>query len=614
MCGIAGIVTHKTDGNAQSIIHAMVASQQSRGPDHQAITNIKTENKSLWFGHNRLSIIDLSDEANQPMWDVTGRYCIIYNGEIYNYLELREELINSGAIFNTKSDTEVILNAIVAWGLDALNRFNGPFAFALYDKAKEQLFLARDRFGKKPLYYAIINNSFYFSSTPKVIVNQLKLKPNLHYAARGLKYLVYEDDSDISPYEGLYSLQSAHYLCFDLRSEQLTPQIKKYYDLEQSVVEKQHSMTNYSERQLLDLLLETLTDALKIRLRADVPIGVSLSGGLDSTSVAALLAKEHKNIIGFSFAHPEESKSEGPLVKELAKHINIQTNYIWPSAKEIVQALIPTLQSQQAPFPGLSIIAQYLVYQRVRECGIKVLLGGQGGDEAFMGYRKYQLFYFQQLLRQKRFLASIQFLLNLTPMFAAELGRAKLYWQQRHRYKTNTDFTMGIQLPEASVGSLSLAINNELWQRQMLDVTRFSLPTLLRYEDRNSLGNSVESRLPFLDYRVIELGLALPAALKLRAGYGKWPVREIMKNRIPESIRTARYKRGFDVPMMSLVQAGLGNNLRQLLQDNLGSLKDYLPANSSIDRMFSDQRIMQRSATIAEAITLLWLSGVGNAA
>jgi len=608
MCGIVGAISTELKDDSLSLVGEVVNDQLQRGPDFQAIEKITTKNTSVIFGHNRLSIIDLSSQANQPMWDATAQYCIVYNGEIYNYLELRSELVNLGHVFNTVSDTEVILVAFKEWGIDAIQRFNGPFAFALFDKVNEQLWLVRDRFGVKPLYYYIHDNFLYFASSSNVLASHFNLAANLNYVAQGLTYLVYESDNEITPYQGLYSVKPAHYLKIQIaENKRILQQSIKYYDLYNRVNSLKETLANYSMQSLLALVLAKIEEASFLRLRSDVPVGVSLSGGLDSSTIAALIVEKHPEIVGFTFGHPQEKSSEGPLVHKLAQQIGIRAEYIWPSAHEIMRGLLDTLRAQDAPFAGLSMVAQYLVYQKVRQHGIKVLLGGQGADEAFMGYRKFHFFHVKQLLAQRRYLECLGFLVQLTPTVAAELNQAKLYWAQRHRYLKKTRLNMSLDLPAPAPLQLSHSHDKEIWVRQLCDVTQFSLPTLLRYEDRNSMGNSVESRLPFMDYQVIELGLALPEVIKLRKGYGKWPVREIIRGKIPESIRAARYKRGFDVPMAPLVQAGLGQSVRAHLQDHYEKIKSYIGSHNKIAQLFSDENFIHRRATLAEAITLLWL-------
>lgn len=607
MCGIAGVYSAKLDDYLYATVQAVIDDQTPRGPDYQAVSFI---NDKLIFGHNRLSIVDLSSEANQPMWDNSKKYCISYNGEIYNYVELRNELEQLGCIFNTQSDTEVILNSFKQWGVAALERFNGPFAFAIFEKDTNKLWLCRDRFGVKPLYYIFKNSNLFFASTPTVLAKQLKLPPNLDYVERGIRQWVYEDDTDIAPYQQLKQLLAGCYLEISLRSStDFSQSLVRYYDLVERVHRVQNQLRTLSTADLLQQGLEYLQRAIVLRLRADVPVGVTLSGGLDSSSIAALASVQHPEVLGFSFGHPDAKASEGPLVKQLSEKIRLKVDYIWPTTEELSAALFKTLKVQGAPFASMSVVAQYLVYQRARERGIKVLLGGQGGDEAFMGYRKFNLFWAKQLLHQKKYFGALHFFCQLFPMIWAELGQFKNYWQHLNRYqnKKNHSFQDILRLPKETSLALGYRAEDGIKLRQLHDITRFSLPTLLRYEDRNSLGNTVESRLPFLDYHIIEYGLALPEVLKLNKGYGKWIVREWMQDKIPESIRAARYKRGFDVSADTTLISHLGNVIRQTLQDKKTAIEPFLMRGIDISTSFSDECFKSRRATFAEALSLIWL-------
>lgn len=606
MCGIAGVFSKKL--SETNLIHQILADQHARGPDNQGLEKYTGLQSEIILGHNRLKIIDLTNQANQPMWDDTHQYCIVYNGEIYNYLELRSELIHLGHRFKSESDTEVILNAFKAWGIAALDRLNGPFAFAIFDKQNEKLWLIRDRFGVKPLFYYIKDHSIYFASSTKVIANYFNLAPNLEYVARGLKYFVYEDDSAITAYQELLAVPAAHYLEVSINQNKLNCNLIKYYDLQNRVEKVKNEIANYSEKNLLNLLLEKLQRAITIRLRADVPVGISLSGGLDSSSIAALIAKKQDKTQGFSFANPDLKTSEGPLVKELAKKIGLQVEYIWPSAHEVSENLLGVIKAQNAPFVNLSVLAQYLVYQKVRQAGIKVLLGGQGGDEGFMGYRKFHLFKLQQLFNQRNYFAGLAYFIQLLPLFAAELNQVKFLWGQRKRY-LNNKLQSNLSLPFFPVVDLQRS-QLETWHRQASDITRFSLPTLLRYEDRNSMAQSVESRLPFMDYQLLELGLALPEMIKLKKGYGKWCLREIMQHKIPESIRKARYKRGFDIPLSLFIKQGLGCDIRGLLEERKDKIREFLSSQNKINEIFSDKNLIQHPNLMGEVISLLWLAEV----
>ncbi len=613
MCGISGVyAVHLTDQHHQ-MIDAIIESQLPRGPDYQAKEVIHGKQSEILLGHNRLSIIDLSEQANQPMWDVTGRYCIVYNGEIYNYLELRDELKKAGLRFHTQSDTEVILNAFAYWGIHALQYFCGPFAFALFDREKEITWLCRDRFGVRPLYYVQQNQTIYFASTTSVLANSFHLKPNHAYIAKGLQYLIYEDDSALTPYDGMLAVPAGSYLIAQFDQKKiLTSFVHRYYDLTEQV---QHTIETLplNKDDVSTLIDQQFKKAVDIRLRTDVPLAISLSGGLDSSSVAALVSERHEHTIGFSFGHPDVKHSEGPIVAHCAKYLNIEMEYVWPTADEIIEGLYKTVSIQDAPFSTLSMVAQYLLYQRVRHAGIKVLLGGQGGDEAFMGYKKFLFFWMKQLIDEKKYFSSAKQAWQCLPGFFSNMASFKTYWQHRHRYLQKQQKNLSPSSVLTLSDTIQLQLNQgsqRLWQRQLQDITQFSLPTLLRYEDRNSMSHSVESRLPFMDHRLIEIGLALPTHLKLRAGYGKWIIRKIMQNKIPDNIRLARYKRGFDISLSELLKKGLGESIRATLKENRSILSDFLSTSINIHQHFSDQQFLQRPATMSEAISLLWLNKV----
>lgn len=609
MCGISGYYTTQQLYDADAIIKEILYEQHYRGPDHCAIETIKSADATISFGHNRLSIIDLSHAADQPMWDTERRYCLTYNGEIYNYIELKAELVALGHRFITQSDSEVILEAVKAWGIpEALGRFNGMFAFALVDRQTQTLWLIRDRFGVKPLFYYCDNDRIFFASSAKVIARHMRLAPNLEYIARGLRYWLYEDDSDISPYKDLHALPSGTYLQVSLNADKQMQVIQhRYYDLQARVSVLREELNGNSAHDLLEMVGGYLERAVEFRLRSDVPVGVSLSGGVDSSAVAATLAKQNAQVIGFTFGSPDDSKSEGPIVEELRKKLGIRVIYVAPSLDEIIQDFWNTLEAQGAPFAGRSPIAQFSVYRVAHAHGIKVLLGGQGGDEAFMGYRKFPFFWWQQLIHEKQYCQATAFTLNhLLVMMIAELRRMSLFWQYRYRY-TKAGLRTNLRLPDPIGITIGTDIARVTWRRQLYDVTRYSLPTLLRYEDRNSMRNSIESRLPFLDYHLVELGLALPESLKLKAGYGKWAVREVMRGILPESIRAARYKYGFEVNRSHWIEGGLGRAIREKMHEQMPRIREWLQPNVNLEHEFSNRHLIERPLAFEEAVTLLWL-------
>ncbi|GIW26550.1 asparagine synthase (glutamine-hydrolyzing) [Meiothermus sp.] len=606
MCGIAGAYAqNEPSERLERLVHSIVQSQLPRGPDHQAVVALPQASGRLVLGHNRLSIIDLSEHSNQPLWDHSRRYAIVFNGEIYNYLELRAELQAQGHRFLTQGDTEVILEAYKAWGPAAWERFIGMFAFALLDTQAQQLWLVRDRFGVKPLFYRIQGGVLAFASSTLALARHFGLAPNLEYVSRGLFYYVYEDDTDLSPYQGLHALPAGHHACVDLRQPRVEP--RRYYDLARRVEEKIEALGNQGEQALLEELETTLHSAVRLRLRSDVPLAISLSGGLDSSLVAALAARQHERVVGFCYGHPKAPRSEGPLAQDLAQKSGIELRFVWPelSPERLVKAFEQTLAAQDAPFPTLSILAQNFVYEAARAEGYKVLLGGQGGDEGFMGYRKFFLFQLRYLLEHKRYKELAGFALGFAQLLSAELYKLGLFWQNRQRY-SGARLEGSLRLPSVQL-QLGADAQQAPWQRQMLDVTRYSLPTLLRYEDRNSMGHSIESRLPFLDYRVLELGLALPVHLKLRHGYGKWALRQVARDKIPESIRTARYKRGFDVTQ-GWLSAGLGAYLQEQIQAAAPGLREILGPHLNPAQTYAPAQLQQQPRRLAEAISLVWLA------
>lgn len=610
MCGIAGALTTRQHLDVHGLVERIVESQIARGPDAQIVSSYRANDFRLALGHDRLSIIDLSAEANQPMTNVSGNLHIVFNGEIYNYLEIRAELQAKGVQFITQSDTEVILEAYRNWGTATFDRFIGMFAIAIFDSTIGELVLVRDRFGVKPLYYWAESHTIAFASTPTVIAAWARLEPNIEYLSRGIQYKYYEDDTDISPYCGVKALEPAHFARITVSNGLVTTTKKMYYDLRSRVDVVQTMIAGANEERLEATLMDTLRSACLLRQRSDVPVGLSVSGGMDSSAIASILSETLNGVIGYSFSHPDDKYSEGPLVADLAKGTGIQPRYVWPTeGAEINKLFWRTLKAQDSPFPHSSVMAQHAVFQAARADGIKVLLGGQGGDEAFMGYRKFFLFYALSIARNPRISSLTHFIGAVLPLVPAIARRAGVFLPERRRY-AGTGTGMGTRLllpPLSNVAHMGLPKGLGTAERQILDVTRFSLPTLLRYEDRNSMGNSVESRLPFLDHRVIEFGVALSERMKLRNGFGKWILRKAMVSKVPDSIRLNRDKRGFDVNQKRWIALGLGQELRNALLERRVSISRWLPKGDGIDALFSDELLSGHPQAFKEAVSLIWL-------
>lgn len=608
MCGIAGWFSATRSDKGVPIVQKVVDSQFRRGPDHQEVQEIASPSGYCVFGHNRLSIIDLSAHSNQPIFDTTGQIALVFNGELYNYIELRDELKALGHEFRTTGDTEVVIEAYKRWGHNAVERFNGMFAFGLLDGRDGSLWLVRDRFGVKPLFLARRPELIAFASSGQCLAGEFATGPNWRYLHKGITTLNFDDASADCPYEGLEQLKPGHMIVAKPQGDRLEIQDRPWYDLRARAAKLREEIASESDARLTERVLETFRAATEIRLRADVPVAVALSGGLDSGSVACMvgLGLEHREVRGFSFGDPNDHSTEGPLAKKLADHAGIGITFIPPDADRVRAAFLPTLEAQDAPFASVSQVAQYLVAEQVRKEGFLVLLGGQGGDEGYMGYRKYFGFVLKEAAREKRYGDLFALATGLAPTVWAERSQFGLY--RRHLKRMQGQAHTSILAMPTGIESTSLGIGGgKAWERQMLDITKFSLPTLLRYEDRNSMGHSIETRLPFLDYRMLELGLALPERLKVRHGFGKWAIREAVKSLVPDAVRINKMKVGFAVDQARLLEEGLGDQLRGEIRQNLAATQPYVAPGFDLDRDFSNTRLSETTTAMPEMLSLIWM-------
>ena len=611
MCGVLGLIYASDDRvleyDSAEILKEGLRNLRFRGPDGSGISRNELSNFKVCLAHSRLSVVDISELGSQPM--SYGNFEITYNGEVYNFLELRNELKNLGYVFNGTSDTEVIIKAWDAWGVDCVNKFNGMFAFALLDKISQRLWLVRDRFGVKPLFYGLAGqNKLMFSSSASFIGEFLNSKVNLRYCSRAIRYKVFETEACESPFEEVRSVKPGSAIQIDLTSQLLCLTENTWYDLSAAVELKKKELENKSVFSIQEECLSLFTSAVKMRLRTDVPLAVSLSGGLDSSSIAAITTNDIEGLVGFSFGHPDNITTEGPTVDRFAKNKAIRANYIWPSYSEIEinEMVNQVLAAQEAPFGGLSVMAQHQVYKAVADSGFKVLLGGQGGDEVFAGYRKFFIVAIREALVEKNVNNSIEFFFSLVRLLLAEIGFMGTYVTALKRY-TSPDYKNNLLNLESESFNLWGTRGGGLSSRQMEDIKKFSIPTLLRFEDRNSMGNGVESRLPFMDYRLVEFGLAISANVKIKSGYGKWILRDIMKGRVPDFIRLERKKRGFDVTR-NWINEGVGNALRDIIFSKREVLEEYLIPGIDLERSLSNKAMESNRLVLDEALMLAWLA------
>ncbi len=576
MCGIAGILTFDSSPVAADTIHKMTDAIRHRGPDDQ---DIYLEG-SLALGHRRLSIIDLSPGGHQPMAGPDGSTHIVYNGEIYNYLDLRAELVARGHQFKSHSDTEVILHAYQEYGCECLSRLNGMFALALWDSRQRRLFLARDRMGVKPLYFYRDARRLIFASEIKAILAALESTPTVnHRLLYDFLTLGVLDHTDETFFAGIHKLPAAHGMLIEPNGQ---AQVQRYWDFE--VSNEVARLTDSEVERRSQAFWELFTDAVQLRLVSDVPVGSCLSGGLDSSAVVSVIARlirQNQAVsVGprqqtFSACYPNAAIDEQCYMDQAVQWTGAQPWRVFPQPQKFIEDLPQLIWHQEEPFAGASIYAQWEVMRLAREKGIIVLLDGQGADEQLLGYRKFYAFYVQTLLRQGQFGAGLRESLlhfgNWNVLRTLQLRRGLRYLQGRRMGSRSVADRLLRDSFAASFRAepLNIGVESTLAARIKSDLTRFSLPVLLRYEDKNSMAFGRESRVPFLDYRLVEYVAGLPLNLKLRDGWTKYCLRRGGRGYMPDMILRRRDKIGFAAPEDEWFRRALQQLIRQAFESAL---------------------------------------------
>ncbi|MBS1680855.1 MAG: asparagine synthase (glutamine-hydrolyzing) [Bacteroidetes bacterium] len=559
MCGIFGAV--KLEGNFDdeliNTFDKAVSLVSHRGPDSQG-SKIFYNNLSkpyLYLGHRRLSIIDLSSEANQPMED--DGIWIVFNGEIFNYVEIKENLKKLGHKFKTDSDTEVILKTYLQYGTEGFHRFNGMWAFILFDSKNNKIIASRDRFSIKPLYYFEQDGAIFFSSELRqILLLSKKRKPNIKTLNTFLLQSVRDHDLETF-YEEIYKIPAKSSMVIDLNNK--SRNIIKYWNYGSSTI--------YTEDQAIEKFHETIENSIRLRLRSDVEIGCLLSGGLDSSLISALSNKIGVNPIRtFSVISNDKKENEEEFIDIMVKEGKLLNRKIHFDPEQAVHYIDKCLFYQEQPFSTASVVAQFMIYELIRsKDNIKVVLSGQGGDETLMGYLKYFFFYLNSLKKEKKYFQALKeiffSLAYRTAIVQFELSSAKRYMpvllsRQSSYLKINSDSL--VKIWDA----------NSIQERQINDIDHYSVPALTHYEDRNSMAHSIESRTPFLDHEVVNFLVHLPVHLKYKNGWSKYLLRKASHD-LPNKIRWRRDKKGFTVPEAKWCKTLLKDEIEKIGQKSI---------------------------------------------
>ena len=590
MCGIAGIISTEPDARHGPALARMMNVQRHRGPNGEGSWSGRVGNSQVVLGHLRLAIIDLSEAGRQPMFSPDGRTGIIFNGEVYNYRELRHQLESQGVEFRSQSDTEVVLWALINWGEQAFSRFNGMWAIAWLDTANKRMVLCRDRFGIKPLYWHRRNGTLFFASEIKAILagSGERFAVDLKVAGRFL----HQGLCDAQPetfFAGIEALPAAHTMTISL-SGGAAPVIRRYWNLADAAA----TAGAADSGQTVEALRELFFDAVRLRLRSDVPVGVLLSGGMDSSAIAAAMraaAGAGADLHALSAVSGRSDYDEKPFMEAVSGHLSCPVHYVQMNLEPVrcFELLDKVIYTNDEPLGSFSPVAHYLLMEVAKQLGVTVILSGQGGDEGLCGYAKFLGFHLQGLARRGHLLSAAvllwSFIRNGTVISQFELKDAKRYLP---RFVTPvTHDVCGSRLKTHDYFLATGLGKGSLNDRQSLDYCKLSVPALVHYEDRTSMAWSREIRLPFLDYRLVELLVRLAPELKLRDGWTKWVLRKAMEGYLPESVVWRRDKQGFTLPQALWLKHELREKVEALFAGDLLTVALGLVDRKALRRTYS---------------------------
>lgn len=576
MCGIAGAYSFKNKIISDEWLQNAATSLNKRGPDNQNFISIG--NCSLV--HARLSIIDTSESANQPIYDATGRYAIIFNGEIFNYQEIKKELEQKGVQFKTQSDTEVLLYAYIQFGETFLHKLNGFFAFAIFDKLEDSLFIACDRFGIKPLYYYSDEDYFFFGSELKTIT-QFPVKKEINWSSVAAYFQLNYIPGKNSIFKNIQRLEPGHQI-FIHNSEIL---IKQWYTIPYNALKAEQNQLSYDEQQ--KKLVELMDDSVRLRLISDVPLGAFLSGGIDSSVVTAMATRHTKHLNTFSIGFEGNSFfDETPYANLVAKHFNTNHTVFKLKNDDLFESLNELLEYTDEPFADSSALLVNILSKFTRK-HVTVALSGDAGDELFAGYNKH---YGEWQMRNGSWQANVIHLLQ--PVWQSlpksrgggiankirqlerfsngmDLTPAERWWRWccindldfvDKLLNDKVDASMAEIIETRQYFSSKVQFDGTLNDDLLADVGMVLPYDMLVKVDRMSMRNSLEVRVPFLDYRIVEFAFSLPVSSKINGNIKKKIVQDAFREILPKELYN-RPKKGFEVPLLQWFKTDLKDKI-----------------------------------------------------
>ena len=569
----------------------MTAALAHRGPDGEG--NWQSKNDNAIFCHRRLSILDLSDNGSQP-FHYLDRYAIIHNGEIYNYIELREILLAKGYRFHSLTDTEVIIAAYDCWKDECVDRFDGMFAFAIWDELENKFFAARDRFGEKPFFYHYDGTRLIFSSEMKGLwAAGVDKRPNRKMLFNFIT-IGYTDNPNIPGetfFDDIFKLPAACFIEFKPGSE---PIIKKYWDLDPEYQQKK-----ISDDEALSQFGSLLKQSIKRRLRSDVAIGTSLSGGLDSSSILALINSIHAGTdplaAAFTAIFPGYAKDEQVYARQVAESFGLRHHTITTSAEGLMQDWEKMMYHQEEPVGSASVYPQYKVFELAGSQDVKVLLDGQGADEILAGYSRYYKWYWQELFRKRKLFRSRELeaarktgvqekfgFKNMVAAYFPDVATVLLEHQYLLKAIRHEDLSKEFVRYQSKEAYYTTPPHFTLNGALYFNTCMHGLEELLRYADRNAMAHGREVRLPFLSHELVEFVFSLPPGFKIRGGWTKWLLRESVKELLPAEIVWRKDKIGFEPPQKSWME---NTDMQEAIRESKKILvKENILNKASLDK------------------------------